>query len=63
MNVIGGSCGRVELVCPMTSTALTPSLIKRAPKVLLHEHLDGGLRPATVIELARKGYFAGLPDE
>ena len=23
------------------------------PKVLLHEHLDGGLRPATVLELAR----------
>ncbi|MCB0972776.1 MAG: adenosine deaminase, partial [Acidimicrobiales bacterium] len=26
--------------------------IRRAPKVLLHDHLDGGLRPATVIELA-----------
>lgn len=24
----------------------------RAPKVLLHDHLDGGLRPATVLELA-----------
>ncbi|HMB71501.1 MAG TPA: adenosine deaminase, partial [bacterium] len=23
------------------------------PKVLLHDHLDGGLRPRTVIELAR----------
>jgi adenosine deaminase len=31
---------------------LTPSLIRRAPKVLLHDHLDGGLRPRTVIELA-----------
>jgi len=28
--------------------------IRRTPKVLLHEHLDGGLRPATVIELARE---------
>jgi adenosine deaminase len=27
-------------------------LLHRAPKVLLHDHLDGGLRPATVIELA-----------
>jgi adenosine deaminase len=27
-------------------------LIARAPKVLLHDHLDGGLRPATVAELA-----------
>jgi adenosine deaminase len=26
--------------------------ISRAPKVLLHDHLDGGLRPQTVIELA-----------
>ena len=26
--------------------------IRRAPKVLLHDHLDGGLRPTTVIELA-----------
>ena len=26
--------------------------VRRAPKVLLHDHLDGGLRPTTVIELA-----------
>jgi adenosine deaminase len=26
--------------------------IRRAPKVLLHDHLDGGLRPQTVLELA-----------
>jgi adenosine deaminase len=26
--------------------------VRRAPKVLLHDHLDGGLRPATVIEIA-----------
>lgn len=26
--------------------------IRRAPKVLLHDHLDGGLRPTTVLELA-----------
>ena len=28
--------------------------VLRAPKVLLHDHLDGGLRPATVLELARE---------
>jgi adenosine deaminase len=40
-----------------------PSLeqIRRAPKVLLHDHLDGGLRPATVIELARETSYTGLP--
>jgi adenosine deaminase len=33
---------------------LSPSYedIIRAPKALLHDHLDGGLRPATVLELA-----------
>ena len=37
------------------------SIVARAPKVLLHEHLDGGLRPATVIELAREIGYEGLP--
>src|SRR5665213_4086052 len=45
----------------MVSTALTPAIIKRAPKVLLHEHLDGGLRPETVVELARDGNYKELP--
>jgi adenosine deaminase len=31
---------------------LTPDQIRRAPKVLLHDHLDGGVRPSTVIDLA-----------
>ncbi|MFP4235082.1 MAG: adenosine deaminase [Nitriliruptoraceae bacterium] len=31
---------------------LTEELVRRTPKVLLHDHLDGGLRPATVRELA-----------
>jgi adenosine deaminase len=26
--------------------------VRRAPKVLLHDHLDGGLRPDTILELA-----------
>ncbi|MDR0483413.1 MAG: adenosine deaminase [Cellulomonadaceae bacterium] len=30
------------------------ALIPRLPKVLLHDHLDGGLRPTTVLELAEK---------
>jgi len=36
-------------------------LLQRAPKALLHDHLDGGLRPATVIELANEYGYAGLP--
>jgi adenosine deaminase len=35
--------------------------IRRAPKVLLHDHLDGGLRPATVVELAESTGYEGLP--
>ncbi len=32
--------------------ALAPDLINAVPKVLLHDHLDGGLRPGTIVELA-----------
>ncbi|QYG93754.1 adenosine deaminase [Iamia sp. SCSIO 61187] len=35
--------------------------IRRAPKVLLHDHLDGGLRPQTVIDLAAEHGYDGLP--
>lgn len=38
-------------------------LLRRLPKVLLHEHLDGVLRPQTVIELARAAGYSGLPTE
>jgi adenosine deaminase len=36
-------------------------LVQRVPKVLLHDHLDGGLRPATVIELAAEIGYRELP--
>jgi adenosine deaminase len=40
----------------LTSTP-TDEQIKRVPKALLHDHLDGGLRPQTIIELSQKiGY-------
>src|ERR1700686_3132178 len=39
------------------------SFIKSLPKVLLHEHLDGVLRPQTVIELAREVRYAELPTD
>ncbi len=34
---------------------------RRVPKVLLHDHLDGGLRPATLIELAGQCGYRDLP--
>jgi len=35
--------------------------IRRAPKVLLHDHLDGGLRPATIVALAAEVGYGLLP--
>ena len=35
--------------------------IRRAPKVLLHDHLDGGLRPTTIVELADATGYGDLP--
>ncbi len=35
--------------------------IRRAPKALLHDHLDGGLRPATVLDIAGQVGYDGLP--
>src|SRR4051794_32162143 len=40
------------LMLPTTERTVSRELVSRAPKVLLHDHLDGGLRPATVVELA-----------
>ncbi len=40
-------------------TALDPLLA--APKALLHDHLDGGVRAATVVELAQEYGYSGLP--
>jgi adenosine deaminase len=36
-------------------------LIQRAPKALLHDHLDGGVRPQTVVELAQEFGYTDLP--
>jgi adenosine deaminase len=40
---------------------LSAATIRTAPKVLLHEHLDGGLRPETIIELSEKIGYDKLP--
>ncbi|MER5841798.1 MULTISPECIES: adenosine deaminase [Streptomyces] len=36
----------------MTTPRLDTDTLRRLPKAVLHDHLDGGLRPATVVELA-----------
>jgi len=40
---------------------LTENIVKSVPKVLLHDHLDGGLRPHTIIELADDLKYKKLP--
>ncbi len=42
---------------------LDRSILKRLPKVLLHEHLDGVPRPKTIIELAKSAKYDRLPSE
>jgi len=49
-----------------SSTNLDPEVIdriRRAPKVLLHDHLDGGMRASTVVELAKEHGYTNLPTE
>jgi adenosine deaminase len=38
-------------------------VVARAPKVLLHDHLDGGLRPDSIVDVARQTGYQGLPSD
>ena len=40
---------------------LKREVLKNLPKVVLHEHLDGVLRPRTIIELAKSTNYRDLP--
>ncbi|WP_369139659.1 adenosine deaminase [Modestobacter versicolor] len=45
----------------MPAAPLDADSLRRAPKVLLHDHLDGGLRPRTILELADELGYRELP--
>src|SRR5579863_8798478 len=45
------------------TTNLNEATLRALPKVLLHEHLDGVLRPQTIIDLAREAKYTKLPTE
>ncbi len=45
----------------MSPESPSAELVTRLPKVVLHDHLDGGLRPRTVLELAQEQGYAELP--
>lgn len=38
-------------------------IVKSVPKVLLHDHLDGGVRPTTLIDLANEYKYKKLPTD
>ncbi len=40
---------------------LNLDIVQRAPKALLHDHLDGGLRAETIVDLAAEYGYEGLP--
>ncbi|MBI5473741.1 MAG: adenosine deaminase [Ignavibacteriae bacterium] len=42
---------------------LSEKFIRTLPKVLLHDHLDGGVRPQTIIELAKEIGYKKLPTD
>ena len=41
----------------------TQDQIRRLPKVVLHDHLDGGLRPQTIIDIAAEIGYTALPTQ
>jgi len=45
----------------MGAWRVTVDQIRSVPKVLLHDHLDGGLRPETIVELAAETGYDALP--
>ncbi len=53
-----GRAGRPTTSLPRT---MSPDELRTLPKVLLHDHLDGGLRPLTILELAEIDGYDGLP--
>ena len=46
---------------PLHSMKISEECIRSLPKVLLHDHLDGGLRPQTIIELGKDSGYTKLP--
>ena len=59
---VGARQGGVPVAALCTiATMLQTGTIVAAPKALLHDHLDGGLRPATIVDLAAEYGYDALP--
>lgn len=67
MRIPAGSLKSIRYVSvtgyPNGPMRFTTDFLRALPKVLLHEHLDGGLRPTTIIELARDSGYTRLPSQ
>ena len=50
-----------EAASPSAAELSLADRIHRAPKALLHDHLDGGLRPQSILEIADEVGYAALP--
>ncbi|MCA9001585.1 MAG: adenosine deaminase, partial [Planctomycetes bacterium] len=44
------------------SKTLSEEVVRSLPKVSLHDHLDGSLRPSTILELADRAGYTELPE-
>ncbi len=62
-TAVNGPAADLDPSCsaPSDSGPARAAAFRAAPKVLLHDHLDGGLRPQTVLELADAHGYRGLP--
>ncbi len=49
------------MTASLSGMTIQSDVCRLAPKVLLHDHLDGGLRPRTIVDLAADSGYSGLP--
>ncbi len=62
MTAQAGSVTPIDPAEP-AAVPVTMETLRLAPKVVLHDHLDGGLRPATIVDLARESGYGELPSD
>ncbi|KGF16769.1 adenosine deaminase [Corynebacterium freneyi] len=48
---------------PLDPLQVEANVVADLPKVVLHDHLTGGMRPSTLVELAAQAGYDGLPSD
>ena len=62
LESVAASFWKYEILMRTHSGVRYPrSALRRLPKVVLHDHLDGGLRPNTILEFAANQGYRALP--